>query len=74
MFLKGFVRLPGRVYTEQYVRGKWITQLFDRQYMDMCVAFHNPAEPFYNQTKSFPNCPLVSGVSNLRVVSKLPQN
>ncbi|KAL7012763.1 hypothetical protein ACKWTF_015029 [Chironomus riparius] len=60
-FMTGFARLPGRVYTEQYVRGKWIVQLFDRQYVDMCVAFHSPTEPFFNQTRSFPSCPVMPG-------------
>lgn len=55
--------MPGRVYLEHYVRGKWIVQIFDRTYIDMCVTFHNTGEIFYNQTKHFPNCPIESGVS-----------
>ena len=62
-FKLGFSRLPGRVYLEHYVRGKWIIQIFDRTYMDMCISFHNPVEIFYNQSKHFPNCPIKSGVS-----------
>ena len=61
-FLNGFTRLPGRIYVEQYVRGKWVIQIFDRKYMDMCFTFHNPTEPFYNQTNHFPRCPVKAGV------------
>lgn len=62
-FKKGFDVLPGRFYAEKFDRGQWFIQVFDRSYADLCAAFHDPSQPFYNYCKHFPNCPLKSGVS-----------
>ncbi|KAL7038809.1 hypothetical protein ACKWTF_009699 [Chironomus riparius] len=60
-FRKGFEVLPGRFYAEMFDRGQWFIQAFDRSYPDLCTAFRDPTQPFYNYCKHFPMCPHKTG-------------
>jgi len=68
-FQRGFDVLPGRFYAEKFDRGQWFIQAYDRSYPDLCSAFHDPTQPFYNYCKHFPMCPQKTGVSYLALLS-----
>lgn len=62
--LQSFSKVPGRMYFERYIRGKWHQEVLNRKYPDLCFSLFNPMEPFYETTKDFPRCPFNAGVSD----------
>lgn len=62
--LREFKRgIKGRVYAEQFVRGKWVFSMINRKIPDWCDSMANPLEAWYDFYKEYPRCPLKAGVS-----------
>jgi hypothetical protein len=54
-----------RVFSEQYVRSKWVISMIDRRIPDACAVMHSPLEVWYKFYKEYPGCPFEAGVRNL---------
>lgn len=53
-----------RVYSEQYVRSKWVPAIIEKKIPDLCQSIHSPNEPWYNHLKDQPGCPIPVGVKS----------
>lgn len=51
------------VYTEQYVRSKWVPAVVEKKVPDLCSSLHKPNEAWYNHLKDQTGCPIPKGVS-----------
>lgn len=51
------------MFTERYIRGQWIVEVFNRKLPDMCPELHNRIQPWYYFFKDVSPCPVAAGVS-----------
>lgn len=51
-----------RLYAEQFHRGQWVPNAFDRTIRDFCSSVHNPTEVWYGKMKNLQGCPMNAGV------------